>query len=612
VDPYKVGVVLIHGFLSSPDTWRHLVGRIRSDPQLDFAEPLTFQYSTPPMTYFFRRIPNFDDIAESLRLYLTVEAGEFPELVLIAHSQGGLVAQRYLQQMISEGRAPELQRIQQIHLLACPNNGSQLWLSARRWFMPRNAQERQLRPLDAAVARAQRAVLTGIVHAREVSPTTCPIEVKAYAGESDGVVPPASGRGPFPDGGVLPGDHFTIIRTEGARHRTFTTLKHELRKLRPVWGQDAIVGTAPVLNPGGAKRVPAWQQHVLITPEKLLHVDRTLDRLVTEIADDSYSATSALAVWGEGGLGKTAVTYAALRALPADAFTHIVWASARNTRFSTADPGIRSVESIYWHDLLSMVAGQLDCPLPPNQALWERDLQNFLAGSFGQTRILLVVDNLEFFSAADELIGRLRRLGFGPPHKIVATTRWKSAADDLNVRNIEMRPFTEQQTYDLVQHHAQGSSSDLADATNDDLLVIFRTTEGNPFLIKLVTLSYVASGKSLPRIVDELTDATRRGLGQAVRNWLFDRSLDELSRRFSEEETLNLLFAFCATARGGSMTYDELRAEEVAPTDEEFDHLLEAACRLGLVRPSNLNARYSIHSLLYEYTCPLAQLGGRR
>jgi hypothetical protein len=528
VDPHKVGVVLIHGFFSGPDTWRHLVGLIRSDRQLNFVEPLTFQYSTPPMTYFLRRIPNPDDIAESLRLYLTVEAGEFPELVLITHSQGGLVAQRYLQQMISEGHAAELQRIQQIHLLACPNNGSQLWLSVRRWFIPRNPQERQLRPLDDAVARAQRVVLTGIVHAREVSPTTCPIEVKAYAGESDGVVPPASGRGPFPAGGVLPGYHFTILRTKDARHRTFTTLKHELLKLRPVSGEDVIVRTAPVRTAGGAERVSAWQQHVLITPEKLLHVERTLDRLVTEIADESYSASSALAVWGEGGLGKTAVTYAALRALPPDAFTHIVWASARNTRFSAIDAGTRSVESIYWHDLLSMVARQLDCPLPPNQALWERDLQTFLAGSLGQARILLVVDNLEFLSAADELIGRLRRLGLGPPHKIVATTRWKSAADDLDVRNIEMRPFTEQQTYDLVRHHAQGSSSDLAGATDDDLSVIFRTTEGNPFLIKLVTLSYVASGKALRRIVDELTDATRGGLGQAVRNWLFDRSLDEL------------------------------------------------------------------------------------
>jgi hypothetical protein len=34
-----------------------------------------------------------------------------------------------------------------------------------------------------------------------------------------------------------------------------------------------------------------------------------------------------------------------------------------------------------------------------------------------------------------------------------------------------------------------------------------------------------------------------------------------------------------------------------------LQHLVEVACRLTLLRPSDRNRRYSIHSLLYVYTC---------
>lgn len=362
------------------------------------------------------------------------------------------------------------------------------------------------------------------------------------------------------------------------------------------------------MDADGDSSLLTWRRNVLLAQEQLIHVDHVIDQITEAI--ESPVSNSAVAVHGDGGVGKTAVTYAAVeRAEAHGQFTHVVWASARNTRFSALDASSAAVNSIYWHDLIAMVARQLDCPLPSSQALWEGELATYLTRNLTNARILVVVDNLEFVAAADDVINRLRALGLQAPHKIVATTRWRSEMHDLEVRNIPVEPFTEGQTYDLIRLVAKSSDSDLAHARNSDLLPIFRITDGNPFLIKLIVSRYVMSGRSLPRIITELTAVSEgTDLAQRVRSWLFERSLDELALRASKRDALSLLFSFCVNGRGGAMSYSELWAENSRLDPASFDDLLESACRLNLIRPSDMNQRYSIHSLLYEHTCPLAHV----
>ena len=106
-----------------------------------------------------RVIPSVTTAADSLKEYLTTEAGGFKRVVLVGHSQGGLVIQRCLVRMLSEGRGRELARIRRVVLLATPNTGSQLLLSSRRVLVRGNPQERGLRPFDELVADTLRIVL---------------------------------------------------------------------------------------------------------------------------------------------------------------------------------------------------------------------------------------------------------------------------------------------------------------------------------------------------------------------------------------------------------------------------------------------------------------------
>jgi pimeloyl-ACP methyl ester carboxylesterase len=200
-----------------------------------------------------RVYPGVDTAADSLKEYLATEAGDFGSLLLVSHSQGGLIVQRCLARMLGDGRGRELARIRRVVMLACPNNGSELLLSLRRGvFGSGHPQESQLQPLNEQVTRTLRTVLRDVVNAPGITERTCPIPFSVYAGESDGVVTPASAQSVFPEAAALPGDHSGILKAATADHRTFTTLRRLLLAARatgrPADGSASSPFTAPAVR----------------------------------------------------------------------------------------------------------------------------------------------------------------------------------------------------------------------------------------------------------------------------------------------------------------------------------------------------------------------------
>jgi tetratricopeptide (TPR) repeat protein len=295
--PKKVGVVFVHGLFSSPKTWSSFAKLIQEDPDLTHIELMLFRYASPIALFNpLRRIPSFNDVADSLRGFLDVEGQGYEQLVLVSHSQGGLVVQRYLARMLRDGRGEDLARISQIVMFACPNSGSDLALSLRRrvrW----HPQEQQLRPINEEVTEAQRVVLEGVVHSQSVTTRSCPTPITAFAGETDGIVASTSARGMFRDVRVLPGDHFSIIRPDSMSHRSYMALKQLL--LAP-----SVSRRPPVI-----RQLPAPPPLFTGRAEELAQLSAALRPQVGEGAGVGGMVVIA-AVGGAGGLGKT---YLALR-----------------------------------------------------------------------------------------------------------------------------------------------------------------------------------------------------------------------------------------------------------------------------------------------------------
>ncbi|QIS11521.1 esterase/lipase family protein [Nocardia arthritidis] len=227
-------LVLVHGFFSNERTWDRFADVLGADQE--FGKSLVvkrFGYTTPVLRVSpLRRIPDLGDIASSLRGWLRDEAARGPVLI-VSHSMGGLVTQRFLADRLRAGRLDELANIAGVVMFACPNQGSEIFGALRRsmpWW--RHPQERQLRPLNAEVTEAQQVVIERVVHSATAKVPGVPIPIWAFAGDSDRVVRSRSATFVFDDerSFTLPGDHSSIIRPDSAAHRSYAALRRAVNE----------------------------------------------------------------------------------------------------------------------------------------------------------------------------------------------------------------------------------------------------------------------------------------------------------------------------------------------------------------------------------------------
>ncbi|MEV7215167.1 hypothetical protein AB0O31_18990 [Kitasatospora cineracea] len=375
-------MVFVHGLFSSPKTWDAFVGLLESDEELPFTSVLRFGYASPKFRLRpDRRIPNFNDLAGQLKAFVEHRAKGFDRLLLVAHSQGGLVVQRYLAQMLAQGRGQELARIKGVLLFACPNDGSGFALSLRTSWWQLNPQERALRPFDEQVKDAHRTVIGQVVNATAPGPSTSPIPFWVYGGTEDNVVARASAQGAFPDVAMLPGDHFSIIQPASREADSYLALREHLLEVRQTSADQSDPGPLPgrwvaTTRPGAPQEdtllsvgptvlevhpavLPSadMAQHPSLTPYLIRSHDGLLRQVLAPALKGGPSVLAMLT--GESSTGKTRANYEAILEL----------APARPLfRPATAD------------DLLALVA---EGRITAGTVLWLNESQRFLHGSAG-------------------------------------------------------------------------------------------------------------------------------------------------------------------------------------------------------------------------------------
>ncbi|WP_194894606.1 alpha/beta fold hydrolase [Catenulispora pinisilvae] len=323
-----LGIVFVHGINSSPSMWDAFADLLAHDPELTqiLAEPTPrFGYATGLWRPWWRPlqvIPSITTAADSLKEYLTTEAGRYEGLVLVGHSQGGLVIQRCLVRLLSEGRGRELARIRRVVLLARPNTGSQLALAARRALIRSNPQERALRPYDELMADTLRVIALDVIYApSEPSDRSCRIPFSIYVGEQDGVVTRASAQAMFPEAAALPGDHFSIARPTSHDHRTYATVKRLL--LQAARGdRDPPVKTATSLGPaalevhnaGDIAHAASGRAAAELETQLTAYLPRAFDAELRNVLSLALAGGPSRLVMltGESSTGKTRALYEAL------------------------------------------------------------------------------------------------------------------------------------------------------------------------------------------------------------------------------------------------------------------------------------------------------------
>jgi hypothetical protein len=92
-------LVTIHGFWSSPATWDRLDAIWNADEQLRGWRIHPFRYPSPKrplLPLSMKRVPDYDDLAQTLATEYRVGLAEASNVAIVTHSQGGLILQRFL------------------------------------------------------------------------------------------------------------------------------------------------------------------------------------------------------------------------------------------------------------------------------------------------------------------------------------------------------------------------------------------------------------------------------------------------------------------------------------------------------------------------------------
>lgn len=228
-------IVFVHGLFSSGDVWDRFITLLQGDETLGGVDCIRYEYSSPRLLFSIRkRIPSFDDLADRFRTFIEASCDAGRPMIIVTHSQGGLIVQRFLARSLDSELKYILPKIKLIVMFSCPNSGSDILLSMRKMLVIwRHSQEKELRPLNRLVTETRRTVLRKIINARPNDPTACRIPIYFYAGDTDNVVTSVSAFDVFPieNTGVVQGDHSSIIQPGSADDESYKVLTRRIRQV---------------------------------------------------------------------------------------------------------------------------------------------------------------------------------------------------------------------------------------------------------------------------------------------------------------------------------------------------------------------------------------------
>jgi hypothetical protein len=363
-------------------------------------------------------------------------------------------------------------------------------------------------------------------------------------------------------------------------------------------GQNAPV-FEQIQETAASGRPDTWQRHAHVDHDRLFGVDRLIEDVRHAIT--SQTGQEVVSLFGEGGVGKTAVAYSALaEAVAGEAFSRVAWVSpTRSVLEATKHRG----SALGKLDVLRELSVQLGFGMGGGRVMRPEHLGNMMSSLSSDERVLAVIDGLEAIDDAIATVQDLRRMGLARPHKLLVTTRWQLRTEALETAEFRLWPLAATDAMALIRH--AGAGDRLLQSCEDSVLQgVIDVAEGSPFLLKWITSRYLSNHLPLDVVLDSLPGT------HLVRDRLYERSLNELQHRFGTPAVRALLSAFCGQGRNRSLRYEELVSALDVDTQANFPEILVDACRLALVTASgghspegNSHRVYAIHNLLHEFTC---------
>ncbi|MBA5687394.1 hypothetical protein [Rugamonas apoptosis] len=296
-------VLFIHGLGGDLTTWGEMPALLEKEEGFNW-DLIEFTYPTP--TWGIRLFPFIQHkyspiqiLADSLKTEIDEKFSQYEEIVLVAHSLGGLIARQYL---LSESIANRLTKIRKLVLYAVPNLGSSLALISRELSIGANAHVGQLCKnsdfLDLLkVNWARSAVEDGL-------------DITVVVGANDHIVSLDSAVGMFRNRTREPkviaeANHKNIVKPKSTDDLAFVILKNVLKKKNKL-NRSQLKGS---LN------VQEWRNYKENSSVPF-ELDEKRTAQLKDLSSHIGRQQQAIRVVGLSGLGKTRLILEAVTSQP--------------------------------------------------------------------------------------------------------------------------------------------------------------------------------------------------------------------------------------------------------------------------------------------------------
>jgi pimeloyl-ACP methyl ester carboxylesterase len=274
-------ILFIHGLSSSPEgTWDQMISVCQMDSDLS---GYNLGYYTYPTSFFSipfaKKASTLGEVSRGLETEIHAKYSSSPDLTLVGHSLGGIVARQYILNEIKKGNTLSVKRL---ILYAVPNTGSALAGIAKN-FRFNNPHLVQLCQSSDTLDNLNDDWIRLKVEDS--------LEVTYVVGGADKVVNRQSARGVVGSAKVLTlvdHNHRSIVRPSSTTDTRYILLKKAL-----LAGSTSLVDTSPI---GGDPLFDIYS----ITEEPY-YLERQCDHMLATAGSSSH-------VWVDGasGVGKTA------------------------------------------------------------------------------------------------------------------------------------------------------------------------------------------------------------------------------------------------------------------------------------------------------------------
>ncbi len=301
----KKAVLFVHGLAGGMDTWGAFKSLIEGEDELDY-DPFFYVYPSALLRIFPLFQSKYGDIralSNGLKTYIDYTLDEYDEIVLVAHSLGGLIVRQYL---LDQKIASKKTKTKKVIFYAVPQEGTELAKVASLISFGH-------RHLKQLCNNSQ--FLDALNDLWATTKIENDYEFKIILATEDKVVSPQSAKSNFrhlnPQN-VNGKDHRTIVKPIDKNDLSFIILKvflcQEVRISRD--------------RPRGAIRFEEWLEIDDVRP---FFPDEKRAKVLSTLENALLLPRNSIRLVGLSGLGKTRVAIEALKRLPQEKIESLVY-----------------------------------------------------------------------------------------------------------------------------------------------------------------------------------------------------------------------------------------------------------------------------------------------